>query len=342
IHTVEHLLSALFGLGIDNIVIEATAEEVPALDGAASGFCKLLKAAGIVELDGHKRDFTVRQPLWMKEGDAFLAVFPEDNFKISYTLSYPEISLDQYLSLTVTPETFMKKLAPCKTFCLENEVDKLRSQGLGKGATQDNTIVVGRKSIIKGKTTFPDEFARHKALDLIGDFCLLSPSIKAHVVAIKSGHPLNIKLLQRLNEMNRKYELAGSGSGKEQNPGSITPLFDIEKIMQILPHRYPFLLVDRVLEFKEGKRIVGVKNVTINEHFFTGHFPGRPIMPGVLIIESMAQTAGILMLSGQKNRGKLAYFMSMDKVKFRKTVVPGDQLLLKIDVIRIKSRIIQV
>lgn len=324
VHTVEHLLSALFALGIDNIIIEVDAEEIPAMDGAAANFYKILSDAGIIELSSPKREFVLREPIWLREDDAFLAAFPDDNFRISYTLSYPEAYLNQYLNLTVTEETFADKLAPCKTFCLENEVDQLRSQGLGRGATPDNTIVVGKSGVVKGKSTFPDEFARHKVLDLIGDFCLLAPVIKAHLVAVKSGHPLNIKLLKKLDNMNQK----------------IAPPFDIEKIMQILPHRYPFLLVDKVLEFEEGKHIVGIKNVTANEQFFTGHFPGRPVMPGVLIIESMAQTAGILMLSRAENRGKLAYFMSIDKVKFRKTVVPGDQLILKVDVVKIKSRTI--
>lgn len=330
IHTVEHLLSALFGLGIDNIIVEVNGEEIPALDGAAAHFCKILREAGIVELDSAKNTFEVRQPFWLNEDDAFLAVFPDQSFRISYTLSYPQSSLNQYLNLVVTEEAFTKQLIPCKTFCLESEVDTLQQQGLGRGASVDNTIVVGKNGIVKGRATFPDEFARHKVLDLIGDFCLLAPFIKAHVVAVKSGHPLNIKLLQRLNKI------------KQKDSKGIAPPFDVEKIMQILPHRYPFLLVDKVLEFKEEKHIVGVKNVTINEQFFTGHFPGRPVMPGVLIIESMAQTAGILMLSRAENRGKLAYFMSMDKVKFRKTVLPGDQLILKVDVVRIKSRTIQI
>ncbi len=324
VHTVEHLLSALFGLGIDNIIIEVDAEEIPALDGAAASFHKALQQAGIVELDSPKKSFTLKEPVLLRENDVFLAAFPDDNFRISYTLNYGGASLNQYLNLVVNEETFARELAPCKTFCLESEIDKLRAQGLGQGASVENTIVAGEKGIVKGKPTFPDEFARHKVLDLIGDFCLLAPSIKAHVVAVKSGHPLNIKLLKKLDKL-------------KQNTA---PSFNIEKIMQVLPHRYPFLLVDKVLEFQEGKHIVGVKNVTANEQFFTGHFPERPVMPGVLIIESMAQTAGILMLSRPENRGKLAYFMSIDKVKFRKTVVPGDQLLLKIDVVKIKLRTI--
>jgi UDP-3-O-[3-hydroxymyristoyl] N-acetylglucosamine deacetylase/3-hydroxyacyl-[acyl-carrier-protein] dehydratase len=325
IHTVEHLLSALFALGIDNIIIEADSEEVPALGGGADDFCKVLKGAGILELDGPKRFFTVREAVCLNEGGVFLGIFPDDVFRVSYTLSYPEVSLNQYLNFVLSEEAFLRELAPCKTFCLESEVRPLQAQGLGRGATVNNTIVVGKSGVVKGKSSFTDEFARHKVLDLIGDFCLLAPAIKAHVVAVKSGHPLNIKLLKKLNQAT-----------------DITPPFDIEKIMRILPHRYPFLLVDRVIEFEEEKRIVGLKNVTANEQFFTGHFPGRPVMPGVLIVEAMAQTAGILMLSRAENRGKLAYFMSMDKVKFRRTVLPGDQLILKAEVVRIKSKTIQI
>ncbi len=340
IHTVEHLLSALFGLGIDNIIVEVNVEEIPALDGAAFNFCKILRQAGIVELDSPKKSFVVHEPFWLREGDIFLAAFPDESFRISYTLSYTQPVLNQYINLEVKEETYARELAPCKTFCLEDEVDELRGQGLGRGATIDNTIVVGESGTVKGKSTFADEFARHKVLDLIGDFCLLAPSIKAHVVAVKSGHPLNIKFLKSLDKLRQKYEL--SGGGTRGGLKDMTPPFDIEKIMQILPHRYPFLFVDKVLELQKGKHIVGVKNVTVNEQFFTGHFPGRPVMPGVLVIEALAQTAGILMLSRPENRGKLAYFMSMDKVKFRKTVVPGDRLLLKIDVVRIKSKTIQI
>ncbi|MBN2096971.1 MAG: UDP-3-O-[3-hydroxymyristoyl] N-acetylglucosamine deacetylase [Candidatus Omnitrophica bacterium] len=341
IHTVEHLLSALFALGIDNIIVEIDAQEVPALGGSAADFYKILNQAGIVALDGAKKEFIVKEPLGLKEDDTFLLAFPSENFRISYTLSYPELPLNQYFNLVVNEANFLKELAPCKTFCLEMEAEQLRRHGLGQGATEENTILLGKKGVIKGKPTFPDEFARHKVLDLIGDFCLLAPVIKAHIVAVKSGHPTNIRLLQMLEKAKQSL----FSSAKEKQPleyQSIEPPFDIEKIMRILPHRYPFLLVDRILEFEEGRHITGVKNVTINEHFFTGHFPGRPVMPGVLILEAMAQTAGILMLSRAESRGKLAYFMSMDRVKFRKTVLPGDQLILKVDVIRIKSRTIQI
>ena len=337
VHTVEHLLSAFFGLGIDNSIIEVNAEEIPALDGAALSFCKILQQAGIVELDSPKKIFALKEPILLREDNTLLAAFPDGNFRISYTLSYAQPFLNQYLNLIVTEETFAQELAPCKTFCLTTEVDQLRAQGLGQGATEENTILFGEKGIVKGRASFPDEFARHKVLDLIGDFCLLAPAIKAHVVAVKSGHALNIKFLKKLDKVRQVSATVTQG-----NLEVIVPPFDIEKIMQVLPHRYPFLLVDKVLEFQEGKHIVGVKNVTVNEQFFTGHFPEKPVMPGVLILEAMAQTAGILMLSRPESRGKLAYFMSMDKVKFRKTVVPGDQLLLKINVVKIKLRTIQI
>ncbi len=341
VHTVEHLLSALFGLGIDNITVEVDAEEIPSLDGSTFDFCRLLKGAGIVTLDSPKRTFRVKEPVWLREDDAFLAIFPDENFRISYTLSYTKPLLNQYINLAITEESFTRELARCKTFCIESEIAQLKAQGLGRGASEKNTIVVGEKGVVKGKPTFSDEFARHKVLDLVGDFCLLASSIKAHVVGVKSGHPLNIRLLKKLDKAEQKYALS-EAAAQGKNAGDIVPPFDIEKIMQVLPHRYPFLLVDKVLEFQEGKHIAAVKNVTVNEQFFTGHFPGRPVMPGVLIIEAMAQAAGILMLSRPENRGKLAYFMSMDRVKFRKIVVPGDQLIFKVDVVRIKFKTIQI
>lgn len=335
IHTVEHLLSALFGLGIDNLIIEIDTEEIPAMDGAASAFCRILGEAGIAEIAAAKSSFVVREPVCVEENDAYIAVLPNDNLRISYTLSYPDTFLNQYVNIIITGGSFLQEIAPCKTFCLESEVKLLRKQGLGQGASAENTVVVDNTGTIQGKSAFPDELTRHKVLDLIGDFSLLSPSIKAHIVAVKSGHSLNIRLVKKIEEMRRKDD-----AGVKMDTQNIVPPFDIEKIMRILPHRYPFLLVDKVLEFSDGESITAAKNVTMNEQFFTGHFPGRPVMPGVLIIEAMAQAAGILMLSRAENRGKLAYFMSMDKVKFRKTVVPGDVLIFKIKVIKIKFRTI--
>jgi len=266
-------------------------------------------------------------------------VLPHPNFRISYTLDYDHPLLKtQYLNLEVTSETFEKEIASYRTFVLEEEVEELKKLGLGKGASFDNTLVVTEKGIVENILRKEDEFVRHKILDLIGDLYLLGAPIKGYVIAVKSGHALNIRLLHKIFEQKQRYESAGVRSeyvSKQQE-------LDIAEIMKVLPHRYPFLLVDRVISLEEGKRAVGIKNVTINDNFFTGHFPDRPVMPGVLIIEAMAQVGGVLMLSQAKNFGKIAYFIAADNIKFRKPVLPGDQLVLEVEVIKVRSRTGQV
>jgi UDP-3-O-[3-hydroxymyristoyl] N-acetylglucosamine deacetylase/3-hydroxyacyl-[acyl-carrier-protein] dehydratase len=242
----------------------------------------------------------------------------------------------EFLKLTVTPELFEKELAPARTFCLQKEVDSLLSLGLGKGASYDNTLVVSENGVIKNKVRFTDEFARHKVLDLLGDLYLLGFSIKGHIIAIRSGHAINIKLIQKIKSKRERW-LEGSIRPVEEIKVAGGEL-DINVIKRILPHRYPFLLVDRIIRM-DSTHVVGLKNVTANEEFFQGHFPGRPIMPGVLVIEAMAQVAGVLMLSKDENFGKLAYFIGIDNVKFRKTVVPGDQLIMDIQILKVKSRL---
>lgn len=339
IHTVEHLMAALFGLCIDNIIVEISGNEIPAFDGSGYAFIEMFKKIGLKTLDAPRQSFSIKEPIWVEEGGATLAVLPHPTFRISYTLDYDHPLLKtQYLSLEVTAETFEKEIASYRTFVLEEEVEQLKKQGLGRGASFDNTLVVTEKGIVENILRKEDEFVRHKILDLIGDLYLLGAPIKGYVIALKSGHALNIKLLQKIYEQKKRYESAGVQS-KHVVAGQE---LDVNEIMNVLPHRYPFLLVDRILALEEGRRAIGIKNVTINDNFFTGHFPNRPVMPGVLIIEAMAQVGGVLMLSQAKNFGKIAYFIAADNIKFRKPVVPGDQLILEVEVLKVRSKTGQV
>ncbi|MFA4889980.1 MAG: 3-hydroxyacyl-ACP dehydratase FabZ, partial [Candidatus Omnitrophota bacterium] len=242
--------------------------------------------------------------------------------------------------LNINADTFKKEIASARTFCLEEEADELKRQGFGKGANYENTLVVGKSGVVKNKLRFSDEFVRHKILDLVGDLCLLGQPLKAHFIALKSGHSLNMKLVKKIYEQRQKLFIGGVSSlGYTPREGEV---LDRSQIMQILPHRDPFLFLDKIVALEKGKRATGIKNLTINDYFFKGHFPGRPVMPGVLIIEALAQVGGVMMLAPEENRGKLAFFMAIDNVKFRKTVLPGDELVLEVQALRIKSKTGQV
>ncbi len=337
VHTIEHLMAGCFGSGIDNLLVEINGEEVPGLDGSAHPFIEIFKQAGLQDQQVPRRVVQIREPVWLEEDSAAVAVLPDESFRVSYTLSYPVASLSaQFFSATVTPELFETQVAPSRTFCLAQEVEALRKIGLGKGATYENTVVIeatGR--VINNHLRYPDEFVRHKVLDLIGDLYLLGRPIQGHVIAIRSGHALNLKLLQKLRQ---SLERGREGGIKAQHVEPEAASLDINAIERILPHRYPFLLVDRILEIVPDKRAVGLKNVTVNEPFFMGHFPKRPVMPGVMIIEALAQVSGILLLNKPENLGKYAYFVAMDNVRFRRTVLPGDSLLLEAEVLKLRSK----
>lgn len=340
VQTIEHLMAALSGLEIDNLLIEIDNNEVPGMDGSGVEFVEALKNAGILEQDAPREFFSLKEPIWVEDEQAKVVALPANDYTVCYTLNYEHPYLkSQYMELNVTSENFEKELASSRTFCLKEEAEDLQGKGLGKGANYQNTLVVGEKEVIKNSLRFNDEFVRHKILDLIGDISVLGAPIKAKIIAIRSGHCLNLKLVKKIYQQKLRYETGGIAIGSI--PGQAQEL-DASLVMKILPHRYPFLLVDKILSLEEGKRAVGIKNVTINENFFVGHFPGKPVMPGVLIIEAMAQVGGVMMLSPPENRGKLAYFMAANDVKFRKTVVPGDQLVIEVTAGRIKLKTGQV
>jgi UDP-3-O-[3-hydroxymyristoyl] N-acetylglucosamine deacetylase/3-hydroxyacyl-[acyl-carrier-protein] dehydratase len=337
IHTVEHVLAALMGLGIDNLLVEVEANEPPVGDGSALPFVEMIESVGIELQDAPKNVFRPAEPIYFSENGVHLIVLPSDRLSISFTISYKEPGINtQFLSLPIDDETFIKEIAPSRTFCPYDEVEDLIVTGLIKGASLDNAVVVkGGAVLSRDGLRFEREFVRHKMLDLMGDLFLLGQPLRAHVVAIKSGHASNIRLTRLLREKVRQEgRESGRGGAKK---GDLPLPMDAMRLMSIMPHRYPFLLVDKIVEFVPDKRVVGIKNVTINEPFFTGHFPGHPIMPGVLILEAMAQVSGMIMLTKGENEGKVPYFMSINKVKFRKPVFPGDTLRLEADVIRLRS-----
>lgn len=330
---VEHLMAAIWGLGITNLEVEINGSEVPGMDGSAKPFVDVLQSAQIVEQDRERKDETISDSVSVQEDDSTLTAIPgENDFEVSFTLEYdhPVIG-SQHLTLPITPETFAREIAPARTFCPEEEVDKYLKKGLGKGASYENSLIVGKDGVKENELRFSDEFVRHKILDLIGDMALLGTRFPGHIMAVRTGHSVNLKLVRKLHQ-----EIYGTTPAEEVSTDST--MLDLQDILGILPHRYPFLLVDRVIELDGYDRAVGIKNVTYNEPFFQGHFPGKPVMPGVLQIEAMAQLAGALLLRKAENVDKLAFLLSLDNVKLRKTVIPGDQLRLVAEGIKIKSR----
>jgi len=335
IHTIEHLMAALHLLGIDNVQINMWGEEVPGLDGSAKEFVERIKKVGVLEQDAYRDYLTIKEPLWVEEGSASIIVLPSTDLRISYALKYDNPLIGSgYMDLAINGKA-ADNFYEARTFCLEDEVKPLLDMGLGKGANYDNTLVVSSEGIVKNKLRFNDEFVKHKILDLVGDLYLVG-ALRAHVIAVRSGHSLSIRLLEKLRRYKEKVKRGGVGSKEGYVPQGTE--LNAEEIMKILPHRYPFLLVDRVVELEKAKRCVGIKNVSMNEYFFQGHFPGRPVMPGVLIVEAMAQVGGILMLACAEHRGKLAYFMAANNIKFRKTVEPGDQLVIEVNIGKTRSK----
>jgi UDP-3-O-[3-hydroxymyristoyl] N-acetylglucosamine deacetylase/3-hydroxyacyl-[acyl-carrier-protein] dehydratase len=333
VETTEHLLSALAGMGVDAVEVELTAAELPNTDGSGKPWVDLVLGAGLQDLPEPRKIHVIREPISVTDNDATIAVLPGgDGLTISYTLDYPGTRIGrQHYTLELTDEAYASQIAPARTFCLQSEAEALQAQGMAKGATFETAVVWGPDGPIQNTPRFPDEPVRHKILDLVGDLASLGAGLKGHVVAVKSGHGTNLKLV-------KKIAASFTDAGQVAAPRGQTSLLDVREIAKILPHRFPFLLVDRVVELDGYRRAVGIKNVTFNEPFFQGHFPEQPIMPGVLQIEAMAQLAGVLLMRKSDNQAKVAVLLSLDGVKLRKNVVPGDQLRLEVETLKIKAR----
>ena len=329
IHTVEHVLSALHGCGIDNVMVEMDASEPPILDGSARPFVNLILQGEPIEQEADREYFELEAPVSVTRGNSSIIALPSDQFKISCTSADDRGIHTQHLSLTIDPDVYMTQIAAARTFTIYEDIEELLKLGKIKGGSLDCAVVIrGDKIISKEPLRFPDEFVRHKILDIVGDVMLLGQPLKAHLVATRPGHAINAELTKILFA---KLEERKKGPKKKPRPTAVLPTetsLDVRRILDTIPHRYPFVMIDRIIEFIGNDELVAIKNVTINEPYFTGHFPGNPVMPGVLQLEAMAQAAGIVMLRRTGNSGKTAFFMSADKVKFRKPVRPGDQIII--------------
>ncbi len=325
IATVEHVLAVAVAHGIDDLVVEVDGPEVPAGDGSPRMYHDALVEAGVTDLEGAPQIHKVTAPMLVTEGGSRYVVAPNDSLRLTVSVewSHPLIGR-QSGCYDIGRESFGAEIAGARTFGFESEADDLRAKGLIKGVTGDNTLVLTPDGLLEGELRWPDEFVRHKAVDLLGDLALLGGRLHADITAFRPSHKGNVALV-RIIERTTAH--------------TAPPVMGIQEILGVLPHRYPFLLVDRILEIETGKRIVGIKNVTMNEPFFPGHFPDHPVMPGVLIVEAMAQTGGMLLLDQVSDKeGKIVYFMSIDGVKFRRPVIPGDQLRFELEMLKFRGK----
>jgi len=346
VHTVEHVLAALAGYGIDNAIIELDANEPPIADGSSREFCKIIQAVGILQYPEKKEFFTPTEPIEIRLGETVMTLFPDEHFKITCTSADKQGRFTQFYSTEVNPQTWETELAHARTFCFYEEIEFLYKNGLIKGGSLENAVVIRDDAVL---TTEPlryrEEFVRHKMLDIVGDLSLLGKSIRGHIIAVRPGHAGNAelvkKIVEQINKPLRAQQTFSPPPAAKDAPAKL-PTADgamgIEELMKLLPHRYPILLVDRILKI-EGDTIIGVKNVTINEPHFLGHFPGHPIMPGVLQLEAMAQVAGVLLLKRIEAANQMAYFMAADDVKWRRPVIPGDVLIIEIELTKIRGKV---
>jgi len=347
VHTVEHVLATFAGYGVDNAVVELDANEPPIADGSAREYCKLVQAAGIVPQDERREPYCVTAPIELEMGETVMLLVPDEGFKITCTSSDKQGRFTQFYSLQLSPKSWEQELAHARTFCFYEEIEYLIKNGLIKGGSLENAVVIRDDAVLTTEPLrYPEEFVRHKILDIIGDLSLLGRPVQGHLIAVKPSHSANCELVRRIGAQIRKPLVAAHTFAPPPVPTNHDDLaaqnadggMDIQRVMQLLPHRYPFLMVDRIVKI-EGNCITGLKNVTANEPYFQGHFPGHPIMPGVLQLEAMAQVAGILMLKSAESGGLIAYFMSAEDVKWRKPVRPGDTLLIEVELTKMRGKI---
>jgi UDP-3-O-[3-hydroxymyristoyl] N-acetylglucosamine deacetylase/3-hydroxyacyl-[acyl-carrier-protein] dehydratase len=328
VQTVEHVMAALAARGVDNVLLELSGPEPPILDGSFQGYFEILEEAGAEEQDAPRAVIQIPEPVTLAlESGEFYVAAPGDGLRISATIEFEHPAIGRQFGTFFFGEgSFAQEIAPARTFGFKADADALHSRGLALGASLENTVVLNEDGVMNDDLRFSDEFLRHKVGDMVGDLALLGASLDLHIVAERPSHQGNVALARAVKRA------AARGAG--------APIVDAEKIMQYLPHRFPMLLVDRIVEVESGKRIVGIKNVTINEPFFQGHFPGHPIMPGVLIIEAMGQVGGLLLMDAvEKPEDYVVYFMGLDNVKWRRPVVPGDQIVFELEMLQFRRHV---
>ena len=343
VNTVEHVLSALNGCGVDNVLVEMDASEPPILDGSAKHFVNLIQQAEPVEQDAEREYFVLDEPISVTRGASSIIALPHDGFRVTCTSTDDRGIHTQHLSLEIDPESYVAQVAPARTFTIYEDIEELLKLGKIKGGSLDSAIVIkGDKILSKEPLRFKEEFVRHKILDIVGDIVLVGMPIKAHFIAVRPGHALNAELSKVLRQkMLDKIKGAKKAVAPKKAAAVMDApetVMDIRRVMDLLPHRYPFIMIDRVIEVVSEDELVALKNVTINEPYFQGHYPGRPVMPGVLQVEAMAQAAGVLLLRKLPvEENKIAFFMSVDKVKFRQAVEPGDSVEIRVKLVKIRG-----
>ena len=355
LQTVEHVLAAFAGLGIDNAVVELDANEPPIGDGSAAAYCQMIEEAGIAAQDAPREVYRLQAPIELQSGESQMTAFPHDRLKITCTSAGDNGRFTQLHTVEVSPDTWRQGISRARTFCYYEEIEHLYKNGLIKGGSLENAVVIRDDAVLTNEPLrYPDEFVRHKILDIIGDLSLLGKPLGAHIIAVRPSHAANCEMARRIVSQMRKPKQAAQTFAPppdRQGPARVAvepkstesivqdgEMLNVDQIMKVLPHRYPFLMVDRVLEV-DGNHIVAIKNVSINESFFEGHFPNHPIMPGVLQLEAIAQVAGILTLKKAENIGKIAYFMAAENVKWRKPVLPGDTITIDVELTKSRGKI---